>query len=419
MVGDNNAEYIGNTRNAAPSEKRPAELLKIIERDSLAAVEGAPRSTVASDPPTGENWEVPNNEDKIRVTFILPGFPRRPVGGYKVIYSYANMLARSGHSVTVAHASENRFRYADSALPKLGVAASMRHARDLVTRSTSVKWFEMDPAVNVLHSPRMSAGSLPDGDVVVASSCWTAPFVSGLPQRKGKKFYFLQHYESWAANESFVDKTWRLPITKIVISKWLQDRAHELGVSASYVPNAIDAMEFPQGPRIADRKFGVCGLVSDLPWKRTDLFIDTLQIAKKKYPQLEAIAFGTCDRPAELPKWVHFIQSPTHATLTKDIYQSSRVYLCTSDAEGWHLPPAEAMASGCAVVSTDIRGVAEYADGFAQFAPIGDPFGLSSRVLALLLDEELCSKVATASHEHITSYSPEDATNRLYEVFTQ
>ena len=43
---------------------------------------------------------------------VLPTNSRKPIGGYKVTYEYANGLAARGHQVTVVH---RRFRGAETA----------------------------------------------------------------------------------------------------------------------------------------------------------------------------------------------------------------------------------------------------------------------------------------------------------------
>jgi hypothetical protein len=39
----------------------------------------------------------------MNVHFVLPTDGTVPVGGYKVVYEYANGLVRRGHDVTVTH----------------------------------------------------------------------------------------------------------------------------------------------------------------------------------------------------------------------------------------------------------------------------------------------------------------------------
>ena len=53
-----------------------------------------------------------------RVTFVLPGHGKNPIGGYKVAYEYANHLQARGHEVTVIHPTrlyETRGIYANLA----------------------------------------------------------------------------------------------------------------------------------------------------------------------------------------------------------------------------------------------------------------------------------------------------------------
>ena len=41
--------------------------------------------------------------DKTNVVFLLPGVDHGPVGGYKVVYEYANRLVYDGWSVTLVY----------------------------------------------------------------------------------------------------------------------------------------------------------------------------------------------------------------------------------------------------------------------------------------------------------------------------
>src|SRR3546814_10779305 len=92
--------------------------------------------------------------------------------------------------------------------------------------------------------------------------------------------------------------------------------------------------------------------------------------------------------------------------------------VCSSDlGEGWHLPPAEAMACGCAVVSTDIPGVFDYAlEGTtALLAPPGDSATLADR-LTELLDDDVQLPLASRGHQHIQRFSVEESAGRLEQI---
>jgi glycosyltransferase involved in cell wall biosynthesis len=333
-----------------------------------------------------------------------------------VVYAYANALVDLGYPVTIVHGSEGQFQYSNRTVPPLPLMSRARHLRDRLLRPVKLGWFELDQRVQVINSPRMSVSSVPDSGVIVATSCWSAPFVASLPDTKGRKFYFIQHHETWSADEEFVNSTWKLPLQKIVIARWLERIGEELGVTTEYVPNSIDSSEFPEGPAIEARPLLVSALVSDLTWKRTDLLIDVLKIIRAEVPEARANTFGTCARPKDLPDWVEYTQSPTRKQLVSDIYQQSRVYICTSDGEGWHLPPAEAMACGSSVVSTDIDGVKEYAENIALFSPTGDATGLARQAIRLLQDPQSCGTAASRGTDMIRSYQPADAANRLLNV---
>ena len=44
-----------------------------------------------------------------KIFFVLPGYSRRPIGGYKIIYQYANKLAEDGYKVNIVYLEYNRF----------------------------------------------------------------------------------------------------------------------------------------------------------------------------------------------------------------------------------------------------------------------------------------------------------------------
>ena len=50
----------------------------------------------------------------MKICFILPQILRKPVGGYKIVYEYANRLSDKGHKVDILFLNENalcRFRF--------------------------------------------------------------------------------------------------------------------------------------------------------------------------------------------------------------------------------------------------------------------------------------------------------------------
>lgn len=354
----------------------------------------------------------------MRVTFVLPMLLRTPVGGFRVVYTYANQLSRRGHAVTVVHA--NRPTLASVRLrPTLAARARGLGAvvRDRF-RTPVVRWEQVESAVRLVHRPALADADVPDADVVVATAWQTAEPVLGLHHRKGKKFYLIQHHETWAGPAEAVDATWRLPLRKVVIARWLYDLGLDLGVDPSFmrlVPNGIDHATFRVLAPVADRPKRVAMLYSEWVWKGADDGIRALELARVKEPGLRAVLFGAPRRPASLPGWIDYRRDPAQDELVNDVYNGSALYLCPSLAEGWHLPPAEAMACGCAVVSTAIPGVRDYAiDGrTALLAPPANPEALGARLVRLLGDERLRLRLAVEGNRMIKRFTWDAATDAL------
>lgn len=341
----------------------------------------------------------------MNVVFILPGYPRVPGGGHKVVYQHANFLARHGHDVQVLHLRPRKpgdaeRRYWRVAALRLAYALG-RHARP--------KWFSLDPRVSVRNASSQAVRYVRQCDVLVATSARTAEFVArAAPSVGARGYYFIQGFEDFAAKRGLVEATWRLPLAKVVVSRWLADLAHSLGEDAVVAANAPDLDLFRPGRAMAERPLGLLSMVSDQPWKRTDLVCHVMARLSEEWPEVELHAFGVCARPEELPRSVSYRRSPSPGALA-EAYGNARVFLFTSDSEGFGLPVAEALASGCAVVSTATEGVKSFAGDDVIYAPLGDGNALLAGVRRLLSDVELCSRVASSGMARVRAYGPDDA----------
>jgi glycosyltransferase involved in cell wall biosynthesis len=354
----------------------------------------------------------------MKVTFVLPGYARKPIGGIRVVYNYANHLVARGHKVSIAHvAFFRRYPRIADGRPTAQAKELLGGARDLVrARPLGVSWQEVSPAVELLYLPVLSDRFLPDADAVVATAWQTADGVARLSPEKGRRCYLIQHHETWSGRAERVDETWRLPLRKIFIAPWLQARALDMGLEDVHrVPGAIDLDRFRVTRPIDGRPRRVAMLHSGWAWKGADEGIVALGIARQSVPDLEAVLFGTGPRPADLPPWIEYQQDPPQDRLIDEVYNGSSVYLCPSHAEGWHLPPAEAMGCGCAVVSTDIDGVSDYAveGSTAVLSPVADPVGLAANLVRVLQDDALRVRLAERAHTEIQQFRWERSTEEL------
>lgn len=351
----------------------------------------------------------------MRITFILPLYLNYPVGGFKVVYEYANCLQERGHQVTLVHP-----RQAEPAKSVIEQAKShlwplRMHWRD----GTLVPWFSLRPGIRVQLVTDLREKNIPRADAVIATGYNTAFWVDHYAAEKGRKFYLIQHYETWDGNEAEVNRTWKLSLHKIVIAKWLWQIAQGFGETGrtSYIPNGIDFTQFRVTTPLPNRPLRVGMLAHPFAWKGTSDGIAALVEAKKCLPELQAILFGTHPRPTIAPDWIEYKQRPNPAELL-ELYNSCAVFLHPSWAEGWPLPPAEAMACGCALVAAANPGVQDYSENgiTALLAEIKNPLALAECLTAVLTDPALCQRLAETGRAKIAEYTWERAANALEEL---
>jgi glycosyltransferase involved in cell wall biosynthesis len=212
----------------------------------------------------------------------------------------------------------------------------------------------------------LNSNTIPNADIAVATACTTAASLELCSTSKGKRIYFIQHYETWSMPQNLLDETWRYnDMKKIVISKYLKSIGENLGVfDMVYIPNPIDCDLFRLTKDVRGRKYNVAMMYSNQEIKGSRYGLQALEILKKKHSDFKAVLFGTKSRGREIPKWIDYIKNPSQEFLVNDVYNNSSVYLCSSISEGWGLPPMEAMACGAAVVTTQNGGISDFcADG--------------------------------------------------------
>lgn len=354
----------------------------------------------------------------MKISFVLPGYPWKPSGGYRVVYEYANHLVARGHEVTVVH-SRRLPNWSPPSPPNLyrWLRRKAGQLRNTVL-TPKVTWQPIDHRVRMLYVPEPTPRYVPDADAVFATWWATAELVAEYPSSKGVTLYLIQSYEIWGGPKERVDVTWRMPLKKVVIAKWLHEKGLTLGVPKEemiHIPNGINHKIFRLISPIQNCPPKVAMMYSNSNWKGGADGIKALELSRSEFPKLQAVLFGVGAKPRHLPQWIEYVQNPPQEQLVKEIYNRCSIYLCPSWTEGWHLPPAEAMACGCAVVSTDIGGVQDYAvhEETALLSPPKDPGALADNLVRLLEDEAMRIKLAKEGHRRIQQFRWEKSAEML------
>jgi len=334
------------------------------------------------------------------------------MGGYKVVFEYANCLSERGHNVSVIHpvhlderAGWREKRYHDLRYLLWGTTG----------RFGPEAWFKVRPQVSLKWVYSLHERNIPDGDAIVASGWPTAEYVADYSSTKGRKFYLLQHYETWWGPEARVRATWQLPLCKIVIARWLEAIAHQLGETSIYVPNGLDFDAFGCDVPVRERQRPeVLMLSHSMEWKGTSDGLKALEVARRAVPNLTATLFGVQPEPPHLPQWINYVRNPPQSRL-RELYNNATVFLSPSWAEGWPLPPAEAMICGAALVCTNIGGHIEYAEHErnALLAPARSPEGLADALIRMLNDHALRQCLAEQARLDIGRFTWSSAVARF------
>ena len=315
----------------------------------------------------------------MKINFLLPCFGTRPLGGFRIVYQYANKLAENGYKVSIIYASgkENKCLY-----------SAMRFAVFFIKDV-----FPLHKSISKSYVLELNNNTIPNADVTIATACTTATSLESCSASKGKRIYLIQHYETWSMPQDTLNETWRYKdMKKIVISKYLKDIGAKLGVfDTVYIPNPIDCDLFKQTKDIHNRKYNIAMMYSEQEIKGSKYGLQAIEIMKKKYPDFKAVFFGTRARNKEIPKWIDYVKNPSQEFLVNGIYNNSSIYLCSSISEGWGLPPMEAMACGAAVVTTQNGGISEFCinEENSLICEIKNPEQMAKYIERLYLDSDL------------------------------
>jgi len=253
---------------------------------------------------------------------------------------------------------------------------------------------------------------VPDSDVVIATWWQTAEWVANLAPSKGAKVYLIQGHEVFPyLPVQRVEATYRLPLHKIVVARWLQEVMHaEYGdPCVDLVPNGVDHGQFNAPPRCRQARPTVGFLHHEAHLKGIDVALATLERLKTRFPDLRVVCFGS-QAPSgghPLPGWIEFVRSPAQAAI-KNIYAQCDVWLTASRTEGFNLPAMEAMACRAPVVSTRTGWPAEaIKNGWnGMLAEVDDVEGLVRGTEAILaLPEPAWKKMSDYAWETVASSS--------------
>lgn len=322
---------------------------------------------------------------RVIVNFVWPSSAQY-TGGVVVLYEFANLLARRGVDVQFVHGPTTPWR---------------------VDSVDEITWFDFDPAIRHFVVDDPADPSVPDGDVV---------FSAFVEPRLGLPAAIIQGHKMMAAR--WERPSFRFPGLKVVVARWLVDVGVRYGVPVEqivHVPLGLDHHLFKVEVPFDQRPYDVAVLYNKHPAKGWKVGLRALERLHEERPDLRVCAFSVVPPEHTLPDWIDFRIATDRSYLADELLNRSKVVLQASWHEGFGLVAAEAMASGCALVTTDNGGSEDYAfDGeTALVVRPGDDAGLASAVGRLLDDDDLRVRLAEAGAALVRRLTWENAGDLL------
>lgn len=352
----------------------------------------------------------------MRINFIMADI--NISGGVKAVFEFSNELMKLGHNVRVIYP-----------IVRLNSGAKIfefkkqgsRIKRSIINyfKPNQADWFDLK--AKLIKVPTLSEKYIPDADFCIATWWATAYVVAKYSQRKGEKFYLVQHYETWGGPKYKVDQSYKLGLKLIIHSNWLKNiLENQLKVKPEVlILHAPDRDQIYYEPNNfkEENKIRILMCYRRQKWKGAQDGITAFDLAQKKCPQAKLVLFGE-SKGKNFPKYAEY-----HGWTVKDdlrkLYNSADIFLFSSLKEGFGMPPLEAMACKVPVVTTSVGAVPDYAIQ-GKTALVSEPGNikiLADNLVKLIQDKNLREKIGQAGYNYTKNITWQKATEELEQVF--
>jgi len=348
---------------------------------------------------------------KFNISYVLSG--RGRAGGVRVTVDSATEMLKRGHRVRILY-YRPRFQLGRWAR---NVLRRGRHPwryewipRPLVHRG-NYDWLDkIAGEVEPFHD--LNSCSFERGEVLIGIGIFGCGALDDLSNRDVVP---LQYYHGMSfGDEEMRLKACRAKLPKIVVSSSLIDAVRERGGKTPFavVHNGIHLTDyFPSAPD--QRRTGIGTIYSAADAKDPNAAIAVFEKVRRERADLPIRVFGTGRQPKEIVN-AEYTRFPSIETV-RNIYSRTAVWLLASRSEGFGAPILEAMACGCAVVSTRCGGPEDIIeDGVNGFlVDVGDVASVVERAFTLIDNPDLRRRIVQNGLETAKRFTWERATDQL------
>jgi len=381
----------------------------------------------------------------MKIVFVL--YSTDLAGGTRAIFEVSNRLRIRGYDIKIVALGGNH-RWFNAEMP-IGYVPIPRNLKYILQLYKVIRLRRRPYDAFVIESIASKLGfhadlvrilaeyistRISDADAYVATFYPTALalYLTSL-DHSAKKFYFLQDFPELVEEVDgkyglrLFDLTLRLPFNIFLcVSNYVCElvKSVQPNVKTVVTGAGVDTRVFrprDNSFRVSEKKV-VMFIVRGLRYKGDSIAVEALNIVSSKIP-IHALIVGsrtTIDKLFQKvkPRFTYSIFNYVDDETLAKLYSSSDVFVFTSYAEGFGLPPLEAMACGTPVVTTDCKGNRDYTiSGYnALVVPPGNPKAVAEAVINLLTNDKLRERLIEGGLEIAKQWTWERVVNKFEEA---
>ncbi|MGC8805332.1 MAG: glycosyltransferase family 4 protein [Candidatus Ratteibacteria bacterium] len=315
---------------------------------------------------------------------VLLNLGKKPSGAARPVIEFFNKLSMNHDIVMYKAYNPNKNGLEYFIREKIGFL--------LKGRKYTQNWIVSNFPVKII--PYYHEKWVRDGDIVFFRSADLATVVSHWGIEKGKKVMRVSNIQIFDSHIRIPENIVLIPSSTMIYEKL---KILYPGHTIYRVGNGVNCKFFSPGNRTYDKPASLGMILYEgrhSGHKGMDVGFEVMKSIKRKFPYLRFLVVGL-KKQRNIPDFVEFIDGSTSNGMLQ-FYRKTDIFLYSSLADAWPNPPMEAMACGCAVVTTDVGGVRDFAKNreTAIICAPGDIEELTMAVEHLIFNPEFWVKLA-------------------------
>lgn len=376
----------------------------------------------------------------------------------RITAEYANELAKAGWKVTISYPLINNIDYRlwrvwrDLNNRGSGIISILKAAFQLLRifvmaplkelaldRRGSLEWkgkafYGLDPAVTCNRFPVWpTQWNMADADFIVLLQEYLLPHIIKLPASKGAVIGSVHtDYQIAVNDKDEITREWwqvmvnisrRARAPFLATARRAARSAESLGIPiAGIIPNGVRLDKFRDGGRRgASHPVVVTLFCAGHSAKGLEYGLEVVKALRKEFSPPEAI-FRSLSRIPESAKQ-YFDVNPGFLSESEyqEAYRTTDILIYPSLYDGFPAPPLEAMASGCALATTRVSGLEDYAEDGANCLMVepGNVEQMVNNVRRLITDVTLRDTIRSGGLKTAARYSVPECATMLMEFIAK